>query len=255
MDFKNFNFISYLLFNMELYFKYLITKHIYVAYLFIFLVSFLESLAFLGFLVPSSLVMFLVGFFIGKKIINFYYSYLLVVFGCILGDVISYYVGNYYRNYLFLFRKKISNYINIFEYIFKYFKKNFYVLIISSKFTGPMKSFFFFISGMLNISIKKIFIPNFLSTLLWVLFFFTPGILSGLALILPNSFNFKINLFSFIFLFIINIYIFLKWFNINKKLSVFLFIILIFLCLKHLFLLVNDDIFYLFVKLMYSLFI
>lgn len=166
MKFKIFNFIFFLFFNMELYFKYLIIKHIYFAYLFIFLVSCLESLAFLGFLVPSSIIMFLIGFFIGKKIINFYCSYLLVVLGCTLGDIISYYVGNYYRNYLFLFRKKIFNYVNIFEYILKYFKKNFYILIISSKFTGPMKSFFFFISGMLNISINKIILPNFLSTLL-----------------------------------------------------------------------------------------
>ncbi len=244
-----------ILINMEFYFKYLIVNHIYITYFLIFLISFLESLAFLGFLIPSSIVMSLIGFFIGKKDISFYYSYSLIVLGCNLGDIVSYYMGIYYKEYLYFFRKKISNYVNVFEYIFKYFKKNSYFLIIFGKFTGPIKSFFFFISGMLGIPISKIIFPNFLSTLLWAFFFLVPGILSGVALILPNSFDFKVNLFSFIFLFIISIYIFCKWFNIYKNFSRFFYIVFMFLCIKHLLILINSKMFYLFIKLIYKIFI
>ncbi len=242
---------------MEWYFRYLIIKHIYIAYFLIFLVSLFESLAFLGFLIPSSMIMFLIGFFIGKGNINFYYSYILVVLGCTLGDIISYYAGKYLKNYLFYFRKKISNYVNIFENIFKYFKKNSSFVIISSKFTGPIKSFFFFISGMLDISIKKIILPNFLSTLLWSISFFIPGILSGVAVTLPNSFLFKTHLFSFIFLLVLNIYIFCKWSSkdfLNKNLSRFFLIVFLFLCIKHLLILINNDTFNIFVKLIFKLF-
>ncbi len=239
---------------MELYFKYLILNHIYAAYFFIFFISFFESLSFFGFLIPSSIVMFLIGFFIGKKNINFYYAYFLVVLGCTLGDVASYYMGSYYKKYLFYFRKKISNYVNIFEYIFDYFKENSYYLIIFGKFTGPIKSFFFFISGMLDIPIKKIFFPNFIGTLLWTISFFIPGILSGVALLLPNSFYFKINLFSFIFLFIICVYIFLKWLNIYKNFSIFFYVVFISLCIKHLLILLNSKMFFIFLKLMLKIF-
>ncbi len=239
---------------MEFYFKCLIVKHIYIAYFLIFLVSFLESLAFFGFLIPSSVVMFLIGFFIGQKDISFYYSYFLIILGCNLGDISSYYMGVYYKEYFLYFRKKISNYVNIFEYMFKYFKKNSYYLIIFGKFTGPVKSFFFFISGMLGIPIKKIFFPNFISTLLWAISFLIPGILSGVALILPNSFLFKMNLFSFIFLLILNIYIFLKWLNIYKSFSRFFYFIFFCLCIKHLLILINSKIFFLFIRLLYKIF-
>ncbi len=242
---------------MKLYFNYLIVKHIYIAYFSIFFISFLESLAFLGFFVPSSMMMFMIGFFIGKGNINFYYSYILVILGCTLGDIISYYVGNYFRDYLFFFRREISKYVNIFEYMFKYFKKNSSFLIISGKFTGPIKSFFFFVSGMLNISIKKIILPNFFSTLLWSISFFIPGILSGVAVTLPNSFYFKTHLFSFIFLFIISIYIFINILNrnyINKKLSILFLFFFCFLCIKHLLILVNNNTFFIFTKLILKLF-
>lgn len=140
---------------MNFFLKKFFIKYLFYIYLFIFFISFFESLVLINILIPSSFIMFVIGFFIGKKFLNFYISFLLSILGCIFGDIISYYIGIYYKKDLEIFKEK-----SYFSNFFIYFKDNTFFFIILSRFFGPLKSFIFFLSGMLLIPLYKIFIPN-----------------------------------------------------------------------------------------------
>ncbi len=248
---------------MKFCFSFFFIKHIYITYVLFFFISFFESLFILGLFIPSSFIMFFIGILIGKKYLNFYLSYFLGILGCTLGDIISYYIGKFLKNYLDIFKKKLFIYSIIFKNLFFFFKRKTFFFIILNKFIGPFKLFIFFLSGMTLIPIYKILLPNFISTCLWSIVYLVPGVISGVAMTIPNSISFNIYLFSCMFLVFFNFFMFYQWFmlnnfnlyylNLNKKLFVFFFIVFIVMLFYFVLNLLNNFIFNILITLVYKL--
>ncbi len=177
-------------------------------YFLIFFATFFESLAIIGLFFPSTVIMFFIGMLIGKKHISLFNSCLISFLGCSLGDLVSYYVGLTTYKYFTFINRVIIKYSFITNKIFYLFRKHIFTTIIVGKFIGPMRPFLLLISGILFIPLKNILIPNLISILLWPLVYFMPGILTGIAVSLPNSLWLNINLFIFLFFLFFNFYLF-----------------------------------------------
>ncbi len=253
------------IYYIDLFLKYYVIKYIYLFYFFIFLISFFEALVFIGILIPSSFIMFIIGYLIGKKILNFYICFFLNIIGYFFGDIISYFIGIYYKKYLNEFKKNIFFSSFYLKNFFSFFKENTFFFILLGKFFGPLKSFILFLSGMLLIPIYKIFFPNLLSISLWSILYFIPGIIYSISLNLPINYSFNLYLFIFLFLVFINIFLSYKWYmlnnfkfyyiNLNKNLFKYFFIVFMLIWLNVTLNIEHNTIFSIFIKLIYKLFI
>lgn len=189
----------------------------------VFIISFLESLAFIGLILPGIIIMGGIGALIIKKKINFFYAWPLSSLGCILGDSISYYIG-------YKFKKKIQklSYLknnSIFlKKTKKYLQKYSTYTIFFGKFLGPIRPLIPIISGILKIKAYKFLILDYISCLIWPIIYFFPGILGTILIkIIKNykkNYFFPINILLLILNLGISIYflmIFLKFYNRKEK--------------------------------------
>ncbi|RLB87938.1 MAG: hypothetical protein DRH10_08380, partial [Deltaproteobacteria bacterium] len=77
-----------------------IATHPQAAYFFIFLISLSESLAFVGLLIPGTVLMLGVGAVIATGSLSLKPTLIVAMAGAVAGDGISYYLGRYYRERL-----------------------------------------------------------------------------------------------------------------------------------------------------------
>jgi undecaprenyl-diphosphatase len=77
-----------------------ITQHSGMAYGAIFLVSFSESLALVGLLMPGTMIMFGIGAVVATGSLGLAPVLLLAMAGAVAGDGVSYWLGHHYRESL-----------------------------------------------------------------------------------------------------------------------------------------------------------
>ncbi len=196
----------------------IVVKHKILTYFFILLFTILESLFIIGLFLPSSVLMFFIGFLIGKKYISIYYSYLIGVLGCLFGDLLSYYLGKLIIKNFSLVKNYFLKYTKINDKIFFLFKKNIFFFIFCGKFISFIRPFVILLSGMLNISLKKVLFPDIMGILIWLILYLIPGITTGVALNIKDNVVFNSYLFCLFLFILISIYLCYKWYLYNNNL-------------------------------------
>ncbi|QCI26663.1 DedA family protein [Buchnera aphidicola (Thelaxes californica)] len=204
---------------MESWLIYLKSQPTGYSILIIGIISFAESLLIISFLFPSIVFMTAIGTLIGNRQLNLYSAWFGSTIGCLFGDWLSYYIGWKFKkwlNNLFLFQK--------YQTIFRLTKSALYqysvLTILIGRFIGPTRPIISIISGMLQLPIKKFFLPNIVACILWPILYFLPGIVAGITInnpeLIAKKDNFKI-LLIFIFLInIIGIWFFWRWWKAHK---------------------------------------
>lgn len=145
-----------------------------------FLISFAESLAIVGSIVPGSVTMTAIGILAGSGVMRIDLTYLFAILGAIAGDVASYELGYYYHHSIrrmWPFRK----YPGWLTYGEEYFEKHGGKSVLIGRFAGPLRSIIPVIAGMLGMKQWRFFIANVISAIGWALLYVTPGILIGAA--------------------------------------------------------------------------
>ncbi|CAL4042241.1 Inner membrane protein YabI [Buchnera aphidicola (Phyllaphis fagi)] len=166
---------------MEAWFKYFITQSISYACIIILIITFLESLALVGLLLPGIVFMTTIGTMIGNGKLSFYPSWITGILGCLLGDYLSYYIGWKFKNWIYnikLFQKNITLFNKIKNTIHQY--SMFTILI--GKFIGPTRPLIPMIAGMLKLPMKNFIPPSIIGCILWPLIYFLPGILTSIII-------------------------------------------------------------------------
>ncbi|AEH39682.1 hypothetical protein BCTU_091 [Buchnera aphidicola (Cinara tujafilina)] len=141
----------------------------------VFIMSFLESLALIGLVLPGLVIMGSFGTLIGNGQLNFYHAWICSALGCIIGDIFSYYFGIKFRN-------KINNILlfqinkNLIEKIQTFLYKYNFITVFLGKFIGPTRPLIPMLSGVLKLSFYKFLIPDILACILWPIIYFSPGI-------------------------------------------------------------------------------
>ncbi|XBC38841.1 MAG: DedA family protein [Buchnera aphidicola (Melaphis rhois)] len=202
---------------MEDWFLYLMTQTIFYSLPIITIVAFLESLALVGLFLPGIILMAALGTLIGNGTLNFYSAWIAGFIGCICGDLISYYIGWKFKQYLNNFYL-LKNNKTILSQITTTLNNYTAVTILVGKFVGPTRPLIPMVCGMLNLSLKKFSVSTIFGCILWPPIYFFPGIITGIAINteqIKNSLNFKI--FLFITIAVIWIGLWITWKVLKKK--------------------------------------
>tara|TARA_R110001592_G_scaffold140266_1_gene361015 strand:+ start:14405 stop:15892 length:1488 start_codon:yes stop_codon:yes gene_type:complete len=146
----------------------------------IFFISFIESLALAGIIVPGVLMLFLVASVAGH--LDYAISSILIsgFLGAILGDGISFYLGHYFKSSI----PKLwpfSRYPDTLAMGEKFFHKHGGKSVMFGRFIGPIRPVIPIIAGMLGMSQMRFAAFNSASALIWAPFYLLPGYLTGKA--------------------------------------------------------------------------
>jgi undecaprenyl-diphosphatase len=147
----------------------------------VFLISLSESLAIVGLFVPGVVLMTAIGGMMGTGHLPFFATLCWAIFGAIIGDGISYWLGHHYHQRLRQFWpfKQFPNLLARGETFFRHHGGK---SIVFSRFAGPMRPMIPVIAGMLDMPPKRFLFFNVLSAIIWAPLYSLPGILIGSSL-------------------------------------------------------------------------
>src|SRR3990167_9912539 len=150
------------------------------ALLITFLISFAESLAVIGSIIPGSITMTAIGILAGSGIMRVDLTFLAATLGAIVGDGISYLLGYIFSDsliYIWPFRRNPQWLTYGKEYFVRHGGKS----VLIGRFIGPLRSIIPVIAGMMHMSHWRFYIANFISAIIWSLLYIMPGVLLGAA--------------------------------------------------------------------------
>ena len=150
------------------------------ALLITFLISFAESLAIIGSIVPGSITMTAIGILAGSGVMRVDLTLLAATLGAIVGDGISYLLGYFFSDRLvtiWLFRR----YPQWLNYGKEYFARHGGKSVLIGRFFGPLRSIIPVIAGMMHMSHWRFYLANIISAIFWSLLYVLPGVLLGAA--------------------------------------------------------------------------
>jgi membrane protein DedA with SNARE-associated domain/membrane-associated phospholipid phosphatase len=184
---------------------------------FAFLVSFAESIAIIGLIVPGSIIMAAVGLLVGSGVLHWSITFSAAILGAYCGDLISYWFGRHYHEEIramwpFRLAPKL---IAKGEHFFKLHGAK---SVIVGRFLGAIRPAIPVIAGMLKMPLTRFMIADFIAALFWAPAYMLPGILIGAAsLTLPPEFATKLLLYLIVLLILLGL---LFWFV--KRISFFI---------------------------------
>ncbi|ANI30903.1 membrane protein [Yersinia entomophaga] len=178
---------------MEAYLEHLLTQSLAFTLFVVMFVTFIESLALVGLLLPGTVMMASVGALIGSGQVGFYPAWAAGIVGCLLGDWISYFIGRAFKQPLhrWSFLKKHKTMLDKTEYALH---QHSMATVLIGRYIGPTRPLVPMVAGMLDLPPLKFALPNIIGCLTWPAVYFFPGILAGVAIDIPpsaNSFMFK----------------------------------------------------------------
>lgn len=138
-----------------------------MAYWLIFLISFLESLAFLGAFFPGASLIIFAGFLASQGSLELGSLIVFALFGALLGDNFSYWLGT--KNTCFFKEKNVFfrlKYLESGQYFLKKYKAE---SIFLARFIGPARAIVPFVAGITSLSYKTFFFWNFSGVTLWAI--------------------------------------------------------------------------------------
>lgn len=150
------------------------------AFLFTFLISFSESLAIIGSIVPGSLTMTAIGILAGSGVMRIDLTLFAAILGAIAGDGASYALGYTFRHRLVALWP-FSRYPNLLTYGKDYFSRHGGKSVLIGRFVGPLRSIIPVIAGMMHMNHWHFLTANIISAIGWSLLYVGPGILIGAA--------------------------------------------------------------------------
>ena len=145
-----------------------------------FLISFGESLAIIGSIIPGSVTMTAIGILAGSGVMRIDLTFFSAVLGAIAGDGGSYALG-------YTFSDRLSgiwpfkNYPGWLTYGQDYFSKHGASSVLIGRFVGPMRSIIPVIAGMMHMNHWHFFLANTISAIGWSILYVGPGVLIGAA--------------------------------------------------------------------------
>jgi len=169
---------------MEAWLQHIITQSLAWALLAVGLVTFFESLALVGLLLPGTVLMTSFGALIGKGDVALYPAWLAGFMGCLLGDWASYLIGRQFKGPLhrWSFIKRHQKLMDKTEHALH---EHSVFTIIVGRFIGPTRPLIPLIAGMLELPVRKFLPPNLIGCILWPPLYLLPGILAGVAIDVP----------------------------------------------------------------------
>ncbi|CAK9886070.1 MAG: Inner membrane protein YabI [Candidatus Erwinia impunctatus] len=169
---------------MDLWLEQLVTQSLAWSLLAVAIIDFLESLAFVGLLLPGAVLMASFGALIGSGQVGLYPAWAAAAVGCLLGDWISYLTGRQFKGPLHRW-SLVKKYQNLMAKTEHALHQHSMFTIIVGRFVGPTRPLIPLVAGMLELPVRKFLPPNLIGCLFWPPVYLLPGILAGVAIDVP----------------------------------------------------------------------
>ena len=149
-------------------------------YLAIFIITTLETSAFLGMFIPGDTVVVLSGFLASKGILNLLGIILVASTGAIIGDNIGYFIGRKFGEpFLLKYGKKFKFKKEYLDKSHEFFERFGGMAIVLGRFTSIVRTFVPVVAGISEMSYKKFLFYNVLGAVIWASVFSIAGYLFG----------------------------------------------------------------------------
>lgn len=153
--------------------------HTTIGLFLVFIISLFESLAFVGLLIPGSLMMTAAGILVGVDILPLWPTLLAAILGAIVGDGLSYRLGYHFKDSIHTiwpFRRYPKFFLKGEQFFAAHGGKSVFLARFS-----PVRPIVPVIAGMLRMNSWRFLFSNVTSAVLWAPAYIAPGILIGLA--------------------------------------------------------------------------
>ncbi|MBT8076853.1 MAG: DedA family protein, partial [Gammaproteobacteria bacterium] len=147
----------------------------------VFVMSFVESLAFVGILVPGIIILFGLGALISLGEINVLPIWLWGSLGAFTGDLVSYGLGHRYRSHL-PEMWPFSRFPRMLERGREYFHVHGPKSVAIGRFVGPLRPVIPVTAGMLGLAPRRFLLVAIPACILWTPAYLLPGMLFGASL-------------------------------------------------------------------------
>ena len=151
------------------------------SYVIVFLICFVETLAFVGTFFPGGFAIIAIGFLSAYTTLSIWILVLVAAFGAIAGDCFSYYLGTKGTRW-FKHENKLLKLVYL-EKAQSFFKKHGDKSVFLGRFVGVVKPIMPFVAGLSKMDIKKFLFWDTLSGTLWAMLHL------GLGYFLGSSFE------------------------------------------------------------------
>jgi len=200
-------------------------------YLLIFALSFFESTAFIGIIIPGTIAVTVGGFLAAQGIIDIEYLFIFAVLGAILGDNFSYYLG---KKGIIAFQEKNKIFkLSLLEKGEIYFKKHGHKSVFLGRFIGWFRPIIPFVAGLFKLNRKTFLFWNVSSSLLWAAFHIALGYFFGQTWQVIILWSNRIAVFIAIFIIAVIIFYLLEWLIAKKGKKILAFLISIWRSITH----------------------
>ncbi len=149
-------------------------------YWLVFLIAFAESLAFVGNLVPGSILMYLVGFISSRGYLNIVTLIWVAAAGAICGDGLSYFLGTKGKRFFHNENRFLK--LSHLEMGEEFFRKHGPKSVFLGRFIGPLRPIVPFIAGLSKMNTKVFLLWNISSGFLWAVMHLLVGYFFGGAI-------------------------------------------------------------------------
>ncbi|MEN8213619.1 MAG: bifunctional DedA family/phosphatase PAP2 family protein [Pseudomonadota bacterium] len=163
-----------------------VNVHPHWAGIVVFLVAFSESLAVIGMIIPGVVMMFAAGALIGAGAVGFQGIYWWAVAGAVLGDGLSFWIGQHYKQQLCAIWP-FSRHPQMLDRGTRFFQRWGGKSVALGRFFGPVRAVIPLVAGMMEMPLQRFLIANVLSALGWAVAYLLPGIVIGVSLELASE--------------------------------------------------------------------
>lgn len=147
----------------------------------IFLISFIESLAIAGVIVPGVTLLFMAAMVAGGGTLSLEASLLWAFLGAVAGDGLSFAIGRHFNTSI-ASAWPVSRYPRLLESGKIFFDKHGGKSILIGRFIGPLRPILPLIAGMLHMQPKRFLMFNLISAIGWAPLYILPGYLVGASI-------------------------------------------------------------------------
>ncbi len=163
-----------------------ITGHPNSAGLIIFFSSFAESLAFVGLIMPGTVLMLAAGALIAQGALSFWPTMAWAVCGAVLADGLSFLLGHHFTQKI----RRFSLFVRFPDMLVRgeeFFRRHGGKSVFLGRFVGPIRPVIPLVAGMMGMGQGRFSIYNILSALAWAPAYLLPGMAFGASLALAGE--------------------------------------------------------------------
>ena len=159
----------------------------------VFVMSFVESLAFVGILVPGIIILFGLGALISLGAMDMLPIWLWGSLGALVGDVSSYAIGHRYRRHL-AEMWPFTHFPRMLERGRDFFHAHGAKSVVIGRFIGPLRPVIPVTAGMLGLSPRRFLMVDIPACVLWTPAYLVPGMLFGASLEVASEYAGRMSL-------------------------------------------------------------